>query len=321
MAFRKMTQGKYPLRLWALVGYPGSGKSTFATQMRAPMLVIDSDHRFVEVLSLARGDVYELGDKPADRTDSDRIAALLAQDMPGSEVATIVVDSLTAIITPLVTQAIQDKEHDRIKNLAAGFRDKALAMRQLQDSVTRWGSDVLWIYHLHDARDEKGEELTRATVSRTELARLTRSINLQLEIIQEKGRRGVKVLWARQGRQGMTLWDESGRWAGMPEALEEAVYGGLSQAEQERISKAVPDVFPSPELAISWGYEQGAFQALQHARNAYDKLKREAQPQTARAMAALWTAEVQARLKARVREQEAGPQPLFVLPNQPAEGA
>lgn len=310
MAFRKMIQPEYPLRLWALVGYPGSGKSTFASQMRAPMLVVDADHRFSEVLSLAEGTVYQLGEEPSDRTDSDRIAALLAEGMPGSDVATIVVDSLTAIITPLVVQAIQDKERGRIKNLAAGFREKALAMRQLQDSVTRWGSDVLWVYHLHDARDEKGQELTKATVSSTELARLTRSINLQLEIVQEQERRGVKVLWARQGRQGMTLWDGSGRWAGMPEAIEEAVYGGLSQTEQERISKAVPELFPNAETAISWGYEQGAFQALAHSRNAYNRLKKEKQPQTAKEMASLWTADVQARLQ-EVREQPTEQQALF----------
>jgi len=31
--FKKMVKSTYPPRLWALVGYPGSGKSTFATQM------------------------------------------------------------------------------------------------------------------------------------------------------------------------------------------------------------------------------------------------------------------------------------------------
>lgn len=270
------------------------------------MLVIDSDHRFSEVLSLVRGDVYELGERPSDRTDSDRIAALLAESMPGSDVATIVVDSLTSIITPLVVQAMQDKEHGRLKNLAAGFREKALAMRQLQDSISRWGSDVLWIYHLDDARDEKGEALTRPSVSKTERARLIRSLNLQLEIVQEAGRRGVRVVWARQGRQGMTLWDEAGRWAGMPEAIEQAVYGGLSQAEQEQISRAVPDVFASPELAISWGYEQGAFNALQHSRNAYERLRKEAQPKSAREMAALWTAAVQAKLQEKAAQGQAG---------------
>ena len=297
MVFRVMSATSYPPRLWALVGYPGSGKSTFATQMRGPLVVVDADHRFREVLSWAAGDVYELSSEPADNTDADRIAALLAQNMPGAEVGTIVVDSLTAIISPLVVQAMVDKDAGREKNLAAAFRTKALAMRQLQDAVTRWGTDCLWVYHLNDARDGQGQELVRPTVSKTELARLLRSINLQLELVQDGDRHGVKVAWARRGRSGMTLWDGSGRWAGMPEAIEAACYDGLSQKDQDRIEGAAPEVFPNAETAISWGVEQGAFEALQHARNAYEKIKREKKPRTAREMAGLWVADVQRRIQ------------------------
>jgi len=299
MAFKKMTKTKYPPRLWAMVGYAGSGKSTFATQMRGPLLVVDADHRFTEVLDLAGDrDVYELSDVATDNTDPDRVAAILAGNMPDSDVATIVVDSLTAIITPLVVQAMVDKDAGREKNLAAAFRTKALAMRQLQDAVTRWGTDCLWIYHLMNARDAKGKALTRATVSQTELARLTRSINMQLELVQDGDQRGVKVVWARRSRSGMTLWDDTGMWDGMPEKIEEAVYSGLTEADQEGIENGIPEVFPNPETAIAWGFERGAFKALQHARNAYEKLKREAQPKSAEEMARLWVADVQARLMA-----------------------
>jgi hypothetical protein len=309
MPFRRMTKSAYPPRLWALVGYPGSGKSTFATQMHGPILVIDADHRFREVLDLAgERDVYELSDIASDNTDPDRVAVLLAENMPGSEIGTVVVDSLTAIIAPIVTQAMVDKDAGRIENLAQGWRKKALAMRQLQDAVTRWGTDSLWIYHLQDARDARAQEVVRATVSETERARLTRSINLQIEILQENtdpgrnvqgdGRRGIKVVWARRGRSGMTLWDETGSWVGMPEKIEEAVYGGLSQEEQDQIEQETPAVFPSSDKAIAWGFEQGVFQALQHARNAYEKLKVERKPADAYEMARLWVADVQARQEA-----------------------
>lgn len=297
MTFKKMQKSKYPPRLWALVGYPGSGKSTFATQMQGPILVVDADHRFDEVLDLAPGDVYELSNSPADNVDADRIAAILADNMPGSGVRTIVVDSLTAIITPIVTQAMVDKDAGRVKSLAAAFRTKALAMRQLQDGVTRWGTDCLWIYHLNDARDAKGRALTKATVSQTELARLTRSINVQLELTEDKGGRcGVKVIWARRGRSGMVLWDDTGTWTGMPERVEAAIYDGLSKSDQAQIEQQTPDHFPNSETAIAWGLEQGAFKALPHARNAYEKLKREHKPKTAQEMAALWVTDVQARL-------------------------
>jgi len=134
-------------------------------------------------------------------------------------------------------------------------------------------------------------------VSRTELARLTRSLNLQLEIVQDGDRRGVKIAWARRGRSGAILWDESGSWRGMPEAIERAVYDGLSQAEQDALEDAAPpETFPNPQTAIAWGYDRGAFQAIQHARNAYDKIKREGNPSSAAEMRDLWVAEVERRL-------------------------
>lgn len=296
MAFKKMARHPYPPRLWALVGYPGSGKSTFAAQMRTPLLTVDADGRFQEVLQLAKGDVYELSDKPEDRVNPDRIAALLTANMPGADVATIVVDSLTAIMEPIVSQALVDRAEGRVKNLAAGWQKKALAMRQLQDAVTRWGADALWIFHLSDGRDAQGNPVTRETVSPTELARLTRSINLRLEVIIENARRGIRVKWARRGRADVTLWDDTGRWEGMPERIEAAVYDGLSEADQDRIEQEPPAVFASPELAWAWGHERGAFRDVAHARAAYEKLKREAQPRRAAEMRNVWVADVEARL-------------------------
>jgi adenylate kinase family enzyme len=298
MGFRKMQKSEYPPRLWALIGYPGAGKSTFATQMRAPILAIDADQRFREVLDLAgEREVLELSAVAADNTDPDRVAALLEENMPGADVGTIVVDSLTAIIAPIVTKAMVDKDKGRTSNVAHGWREKALAMRQLQDAVSRWGCDVLWIYHLRDARDAHAKKHTRKTLSRTERARLHRSLNLQLEIVERDGKRGVTVAWARRGRDGMTLWDDSGCWRGMPAAIEAAVYDGLSKRDQDAIESQAPEVFPSPAAAINWGLEQGCFEALQHARNAYDKLKREQEPEDAHQMAALWVADVKRRLR------------------------
>jgi hypothetical protein len=295
MAFKRMEQTKYPPRLWSLVGYPGSGKSTFAAQMHAPLLVVDSDHRFGEVLPVAMGDILQLSENPADQVDPSRIADLLAAGMPGSGVRTIVVDSLTTIISPLVTRAIADKAAGRTKSLAAGFLCKAMAMRELQDAVTRWGCDCLWIWHLQAARDEQAKEIVKATLSLTERARLMRSLNLALELVQDGDRRGVKIVWARQGQAGQVLWDEQGYWRGMPECIEENVYDGQA-------SEPAPAVFPNVEAAIDWALEQGAFGkesgALQHARNAYNKLKKEAAPKTACEMASLWRTAVARRLAA-----------------------
>lgn len=301
MGFKKMTRAKYPPRLWSLVGYPRSGKSTFASRMRGPMVVVDADHRFTEVLHLADADVYELSETRSDNVDPNMITKNLNKNMPGSGVQTIVVDSLTAIITPIVVQAMIDNDNGKTKNLSAAFRTKALAMRQIQDAVTRWGTDCLWIYHLQDSRDARAKEITRSTISQTELARLSRSINAQLEVVMDdaNNRRGIRVVWARRGRCGDQLgviWDESGSWEGMPERIEAAIYDGLTADEQDRIEKSTPDYFPNPERAVSWAMDQGAFANVEDAQRAYTLCKKNSKPKSAREMAQFWVEDVQARL-------------------------
>ena len=220
MPFQKLVSSAYPRRLWSLVGFPGAGKSTFAMQMRGPLLCIDADHRADEVARLAAAGVYQLSDNPVDNVAAEAIAACLRANMAGSDVKTILVDSLTAIMAPLVTAAILDNEAGRNKNRMTGFKDKALAMRLLQDSIGAWGTDVLYVYHLQSGRDANAQEVTTATVSRTELARLQRSLNVQLRVVEDKGKRGIHVDWARRGRADLTLWDDTGIWKGMPEKIE-----------------------------------------------------------------------------------------------------
>lgn len=297
MAFKKLTKLPYPPRLWALVGYPGGGKSTFATRMRGPILTVDADHRFTEVAHLAADDIFKLSDNPDDNNNSDAVARILDENMPGSGVKTIVVDSLTAIISPMVMKALRDNDAGANKNRAAAFKDKATAMRQLQFAVSKWGVDTLWIYHLQDGRDDKGKEVVTATLPRTERNRLHSSLNMELHVVIDGDRRGIKVVWARSGRYGMTLWDEGGMWRGMPERIEQAVYDGLSEDDKKRLATEAPAVFPSVAAAIDWSVQRGAFDNIQHAQNAYDKTKREGQPGNAKEMRDLWVNEVKTRIE------------------------
>jgi hypothetical protein len=302
MAFQKMNKTAFPPRQWALVGYPGSGKSTFAAQMRGPLLVVDADHRFSEVAMHAAEDVYELSENPADNISAERIAARLREDMADSDVRTVVIDSLTSILSPLVVEAILDNEAGRNKNRVSAFKDKALAMRLLQDTITGWGCDVLWIYHFRAGMDSQAVQRETTSISAVELARLRRSLNMQLCVVQEGEKRGIRVDWARRGRSGIILWDETGNWQDMPEKIEQAVYGGLSAEEMQQLGKQRPVEFSGPQEAIAWGYEQGCFNDAVHAQNAYEELKREKRPSTAVEMWKLWIAEVERRCE----EQESG---------------
>ena len=296
MAFKKLDPKIHrPPRQWALVGYPGSGKSTFAAQMTGPILVVDADHRFAEVAPLAAADVYELSEHPADHVDARRITELLRVNMPESGVRTVVVDSLTAIVSPLVSEAVLANEAGENKNRISAYKSKAMSLRLLQDAVTGWGVDVLWVYHHRDARDGQAKPVQATSISAVELARLRRSLNMQLSIVRDGERRGVRVDWARRGRAGLTLWDDSGCWRGMPERIEAACYEGLTLTEQERIETTDPTAFSGPADAIAWAFEKGCFRDALHAKNAYEELKRGRKPQSAAEMWAAWIDEVQFR--------------------------
>jgi len=308
MGFRKMVKPQFPPRHWSLVGYPGSGKSTFAARMVGPKLVIDADHRFSEVLDLSADDVYTLSDEASNNVDPDAINRILLQNMPDSGVRSIIIDSLTAIITPYIVQAMVDREKKRTKNLMASFQKKALAMRQLQDAVTRWGTDTLWIYHLQDSRDANANNVVRSTITKTEIARLDRCINMKLKIVEETDkhgsslRRGIEVLWSRRGRSDLIIWDDSGSWENMPERIEEEVYGGLTSAEQDQLASAIPRVFPQVGAALDWGIEQGAFENREEAEAAYKHLRTVGSPASAAEMATLWVNEVRDRSKERAAQ-------------------
>lgn len=295
--FKKMTVPQFPPRQWAIYGGAGSGKSHFASQMKGPALVIDSDARFTEQLRNAVGEIYQLSDEHMDNADPNRIVELLKSNLPGSGVRTIVIDSLTAIMRPIINQGLVDAE--TAKNKISVWRDKALAMSRMQDAVSSSGCDSLWIWHTHESRDKNANLVERASIPATEIERLRRSLNAILRVdVAANGQRTITIEWARNGKSGIRLVDEAGGWRGMAERIEQAMY-----ADGVKESEGVPTSFANPTMAIAWGNEQGCFRDVRHAQGAYEKCKRNAQPKTAVEMRDAWVADVQERVAAKAAGQ------------------
>ncbi len=312
MVFKRVNQKTPPPRRWALKGYYGDGKSSFILAMKQPTLMIDADGRRHELRS---GELYELSADPADHRSVERIQDLLDENMPGSDIRTIAIDSVTSLIGAAISRAMLDNMNDRHRNKNQAWVDKAERMRLLQDAVTAHGTDVVWIWHLEDGQ-LNGQAQTRETLPETERERLFRSLNATLRVVREGERRGVLVEWSREGPSGMVVWDEKGMWAGVPERVEAAIYAlqgagspppapsvgaedGGEAAEAEGAGDTL--TFYSPAEALAWGVDQGAFADADAAQAAYDQLKAERAPRNAKAMYAAWIELVNSRRPRRRR--------------------
>jgi hypothetical protein len=84
----------------------------------------------------------------------------------------------------------------------AAFKEKATAIRLLQDVVTGWGTDTAWIYHLIKGRDAKANEVVKTSITELELSRIMCSVNLRLRLSQENRVWGLGAWWS--------LWRGSG---------------------------------------------------------------------------------------------------------------
>jgi len=278
-----------PPRRWALVGYQTSGKSTFATQMRQELMLIDADNRFEQVSRFAVGEIRAIAD-PAARTDPKRINEIMLAAMPLlGDVQTIVVDSVTSIIQPIIAHASAQVDAKEIK-LPELARRKANAMTLIKTAVSRWNLDTLWVWHLNAGRGHGGDKQVTETVSRVERDRMRAVLNAELLMVQDNGKHGIKVRWSRGGRAGYTLYDHSGHWAGMPEAIDHAMYTNFSGEDE----------------AIRWAVDNHGY-TEDEARRFYNEVKAARKPKAAGAMWLYWTMAVLEIEQADAPQAEAHP--------------
>lgn len=326
MALTKFNSSKRPRRCWSIAGYPDDGKSTFATSMGGPFMVIDSDHRWDEMIrsgAVEPDSVYTLSETAEDHCSVVKIDHILRRDLPGSGVKTLIVDSLTSIIKPMTARATMAADGitasgDAPRNKSAAFKEKAVAMSLLSDAINFVGCDFLFVWHLQDG-SFNGQDRTTETITETERDRLDRILNMSLELVCERDRsgtairRGVKVMWSRTGKSGMTLWDEPGNlWRGMPERIEAAVYGAAAPAAPAKLVAPAPAVqapsvnppaatetadsslattgrHPRAEAAINEAVAAGRFANYEIAAAEWDRIKIEKKPGSLNAMLSLWS--------------------------------
>jgi hypothetical protein len=217
-------------RHWVVRGPAGAGKSTFLTALRGPVLLVDADQRGAEIAQRAPFAIRPLSLVGRDNTDPLRISELLHDNGPeiARDFRTVAVDSLTAILSPVVALAMEGNRRGLNKNKAAAFLGKSQVLRLIQDTLASLGTDVVYIWHEERGRNEKGEAIVRQSVSEIERKRLQRSLNAVLVVSCDKTtqKRILRIEWSRSGHgAGHTFSDTTGCWAGIPEQIDAALAG------------------------------------------------------------------------------------------------
>jgi len=285
-------------RQWLVVARRDAGKSTFFTRMETPILWIDADGKFRETLHLIKNGkipgvvasdiiVVTADEIVADSKKStpEKIRDLLDTWMPsqdGRSVKTIVVDTITPILAPLVAKAQADNDAGRNKNQSSAFKEKALQMKILFTAVNKWDTDVIWGAHIDDSQFN-GKDVARMSITPAELGRLEKYLNARLRLEEKNGTYSAFVemcgLRPELPKDAVAYSDPSGKlWYGMPEALEAAMYD-IPKDEQVRIDNNAPELLPDGEAAVLWLVDQvdsngeRVFNHKKHAENTYKKVR------------------------------------------------
>lgn len=279
MAIQKLVPQRIPRR-WCIYGPSGSGKSSLIPALLQPVLVIDADQRIAEIVSRLADtpEIYSFSDDPEDHTNIERICDLIKQEVTQCDAKSIVVDSLTTLINPIIQRALLQSKDPETRNRSLPYVRKSALMKLLQDCLTSTGRDIFYLWH-KERGNFNGQDQWNHTVSEYERDRLKRSSNAMLETVHEGGRFGLRVDWSRAGLEGSVFWDSEGFWEGIPEQIDKA------------LADASPR-FPNRKKAIEWGVKKGRFATFEESEARYLEIREKAAPKTASEMFQLWETEV-----------------------------
>lgn len=288
-------------RQWALTSDGAEkGKSTFLSNAKAPIMVVDADGRFDAIEPLVDGDVLY----PKQVINTLDLAEELIERVPAEGVRSIAWDSMTKLYGLPTRLGLMKNIQGRAAggNLASSWVDKSNIMTVARD-LALLGTDMYYVWHVGPGLDGTGKMEIRDMISSIEKDRLMTSINVTMEFffVVSNGEKqyGVKVLHARDfgGRKANTnfvLFDAPGNyWKNGAEQLEELIY----------------TPFASKEGAIVWAAETLGINR-DEADGEYENFKEEANPQGFGEMFTGWYLHVKQHESARdVPEKE--PEPVL----------
>lgn len=307
-------------RKWGLIAPPNGGKSTFLTAMRLPLLLADKDGRGGE-LAFIVDNVHSLTDDPDVLNDPDVLSDYIttiggqAQYRKG----TVAIDSMTAIIEPIVDRIMAANDKGENSNRMGAFRPKALAMRQLTNALVAAGGDFVIIYHTRTSSMAKGnqvETVERASLSALEEARMFKVLNAIIQLGEDSKGRFAQIRDCRVGSAvGQKFYDTEGFWRGVPEKID----AHIEQCKRNEVAAGESVVvFGSKAAALAWGFEQGVFADEAAAQNSFNKLKRELEAKakengtklTSGVMFAEWRKKVMAKVDEKAAGAEVAPEDM-----------
>jgi hypothetical protein len=299
MAFKPFSQVKKisplgePILCW-LQAPADTGKTTLMLELLRALkeygigVVVPMDHRAEVYQKLADNEgigVYPVSTDTTIWSNVEKIVKTLKVELPGSGAATIIWDSVSPGFTEVMTEAQrvaaltpeQRKQEIGNSNKTAAYQDKAQYMKQVA-TVANYGLNTIWISHEFSGRDAQAHEVTKTTITDTEIKKFRRNLNLQLRTNKENGRYFVEIVWARErpGLAGKKLYDEAGMFVGMWNRIF-AEFTGAKVVAWEDV-----EFWAEPKEAWLAGFEQTleaegimvtAFDDVKHAENAYNKLR------------------------------------------------
>lgn len=220
---------------WSLAGEAESGKSTFAfawlksfRPAKPFAYVWNLDGREQEyVKALGEGSVAF--PEVSDAYNPIEVLEAIEQDIAKGEfayVGGIVLDPLTNIYAA-VARVGQTKKLEGSKDPTNV--EKANTMANTLSAIMRPRLPLLIIYHRHLAAGKNPQDgkRSRDSISETEIERLDKALNAQLQTVCDKGRYGIIIKEAREKNMWtpLTLWDEKDNYfEGMPQRIRNAIY-------------------------------------------------------------------------------------------------